>query len=237
MRWRSYGSALVVAAVMGAGVVPPALVVAAVPADVAARWQPLRPRAGDPTYARAELKRSWRDHRKKRYARTCKSCERLRARLMKRGAALFYKPERKGADLGAIKSFMNRYVRGKTPLLQVVHEVLVPSAAFRSLAVDACMRAHRPQFARHFIEQAAVSSKDSRLRTAVAVVRMAAGQNAAEIGWLIAAKGGGARAALLRATGAPRAIRERHIAEARKVMGLAEREDLEAVISWLKRSE
>jgi hypothetical protein len=208
---------------------------ATVPSAIAARWQPLRPASGDPTYGRAELKKTWRAHGKKRFRRACSVSEKLRVRLMKEGAALFYKPVRKGANVDAIKAFMKRHVQGTMPLLQIAHEVLVPSAAFRNLAVDACMRAGKAAIAQRFLDQAAASSKDSKLRTAVAVVRLGAGQSAAEVAWLVGRTGGGARAALVRGLGAPRTILAQRVAEARKQMGLSEREDVEAVIAWLSR--
>ena len=208
-----------------------------VPIAVAARWQPLRPRSGDPAYARAELKKVWRDHGKRRYKRACKASDKLLARLLDEGAALFYKPVRQGADLGGIAAFMDKHVRGRDPLLQVAHEVLVPSAAFRSLAVDACMRAGQPLVARRFIDQAAISGKDSRLRTAAAVVRLACGHTSAQVGWLLRGIDGGARAELVGAVGAPGAMRNRQVELARKRLRLSERQDVEAVIAWLKNGK
>lgn len=217
------------------GVCAPRAALAVVPSELAARWQPLRPRSGDPTYGRPELKRAWRDHGKARYARSCKAVEALRARLMRKASALFYKPVRKGADLGGIEAFMQRYVRGKAPLLQIAHEVFVPSAGLRNLAVDTCARAGKPDIASRFLDQAALSGTEARLRVALAVTRMASGSNAAEVRWLVGERGGGARAVLLRAIGAPGALVKRYVQQARARAGLAERADIEVVIGWLRK--
>lgn len=207
-----------------------------VPLAIAAVWQPLRPRSGDPSWARSELKAPWKQHGKKQFRSACMRLDKLHRELMKRAAGLFYRPVRKGADLGGISAFMTSYVHGTTPLLAVAHEAFVPSAPVRNLAVDACMRAGLPVIARRFVDHAAASSADQRLRTAAAVVRMAAGKSAAEVSWLVGASGGGARASLVRAVGAPGAIANQHIAAARKLRTLADRSDVETVAQWLQTS-
>ncbi|GEM_PF-3054963 len=237
-RWRQRVCIPVLLMALGIGLCVPSVGVAAdagIPVDVAAAWQPLRPSASDPTYARKELSAALRNHAKKRYKKACFALEKVRAKLMKRGAAIFYKPVRKGADLAAIEAFMKRYVRGKTPLLQVAHEVFVPSAPFRRLAVDACMRSGRPLTSRGFLDHAATSSADRQLRTAAAIVRLASGEAPASVSWLVGRKGGGARAWLVRALGVPRSVAKKHLATARSKAASWDRLDVEKVAAWIEK--
>ena len=91
---------------------------------------------------------------------------------MKRASALFYKHRRKHAEVRSIERFIEKYVRGKVPLLAVAGEVFAPSAAFRRLAVDACVRAKQPDLADRFLAQAAGAGVDRQLRVALAAVRL-----------------------------------------------------------------
>ncbi len=223
--------ALVLAAVpVGLSAAP----TAAIPAAIAARWQPLRPLDGAPAYKRRELRAAVRSSSKKRWARACKAAEKLRAGLMKKAAAIFYARARTDADLAAIKAFMKRYVQRRDPLLSVAQEVFAPAPALRNLAVDACVRAGKPAIARRFLDQAAASSGDGHLRTAAAVVRLAAGVDKARLGWLIDKRNVGARAWLVRAYGAPARVRDKHLAKARAVADFSEREDIDAVATWMR---
>ena len=78
------------------------------------------------------------------------------------------------------------------------------------------------------------SSGDGHLRTAAAVVRLAAGVDKARLGWLIDKRNVGARAWLVRAYGAPARVRDKHLAKARAVADFSEREDIDAVATWMR---
>lgn len=204
-------------------------------AAIAARWQPLRVRSGAPAYARAELKKAYAASVKGHNKKACVLAEKLRTRLMSEAAALFYAPNRTPADLSGVRVFMQRYVHGRAPLLAIAKEVFVPSPAWRNLAVQACMAAGRPDIAARFVDQVALASSDLHLRTAAAVIRMANGSTKAQVGWLVGRQGGGARAWLIRAYGAPSNLRAQLLQKARQTADFGERQDIAVVAEWIAR--
>ncbi len=206
-----------------------------VPTSLVAMWQPLYPRDRDATYRRSELRALLKKHRKKRFSAACKGAESLRSRLMKQASALFYKHRRKNADVGAIERFIERYVQGKVPLLSIAGEVFAPSAAFRRLAVDACVRANRPELADRFLAQAAGAGVDRQLRLALAAVRLQRDGRPTAVLWLVGKEGGGARAALFRALAAKGPERARHIKNASEVATSSELALLDAFGRWLDK--
>ena len=205
-----------------------------VPTSLVAMWQPLRPIDRDATYRRSELRSLFKKHRKRHFLAACQGAEALRNRLMKQAARLFYKHRRKNADIGAIERFIERHVQGKAPLLSIAGEVFAPSAAFRRLAVDACVRANRPDLADKFLAQVAGAGVDRQLRLALAAVRLQRDGQPSVVLWLVGQHGGGARAALFRALAAKGAERARHIEAARKEATVSEQALLDAWIRWME---
>ncbi len=202
------------------------------PASLLHDWQPLvpRPRASK---QRSELRPLSAAHGKKLWARVCKASERLRARLMSRAARLFYSPVRQGADTGAIERFLYRYVRGAQPLLITAGEVFAPAPALRDLGVHACVRAGKPAMAERFVARAAVAGTETRLRVALAIIRLQKGQRAIDQLWLVGSKGGGARAALVRALATGGETRNGHLGAAQRAATAQERLLIAAFQRWL----
>lgn len=178
------------------------------------RWQPLFVRPAEAAHKRKELRAVVVDLRKQRWASACRRVEKLRQRLMKTAAGLFYGPTRQGAKTAAIERFYERFVRGAAPLLSTAGEVFVPSPALRDLAVVVCGRANQPAVAERFVAHQALSGAVPRLRLALAVIRLQAGQRADKLLWLVGPNGGGARAALLRALASGGSARQGHLANA-----------------------
>ena len=142
-------------------------------------WQPLVPHVGA-SRQRAELRPLAASYKKKRWAKLCNASERLRQRLLHRAAKLFYRPVRQGADTRAIERFLERYVRGASPLLITAGEVFAPAPALRDLAVHGCVRAGKPHLAERFVAQVAIAGKESRLRVALALIRLQKGEPASK---------------------------------------------------------
>ncbi len=198
--------------------------------DLLHQWQPLHPLPGA-TRERVELRPLARSHRKGRWSGLCKGAERLRVGLMRKAAKLFYGPVRQGADTRAIDRFLKRYVRGARPLLITAGEVFAPAPALRDLAVDGCVRAGQPAVAERFVAQAALAGKESKLRVALALIRMQKGAALRDQLWLVGDKGGGARAAMLRALASSGGQRVAHLAAAERSATAEER----ALIAQFKR--
>lgn len=204
------------------------------PHDLLASWQPLRPHALDQTLKRPELVGAVRAHTRRNYLQACLSVEKVRAGLLKQAATLFYKPVRQGADIEGMDHFMKRHVRGPSPLLQLAGEVFVPSAPLRSLGVDACVRARRPELAERFVAQAAGASGDPLLGLSLAVARLQRGLAPTQVVWLVGAQGGGAGASLLRALASQGPERRRHLEAADRSAGTRHRALVDDLGRWMK---
>jgi hypothetical protein len=118
---------------------------------------------------------------------------------------VMYAPDRfKGADVEAIERFLDAFVRGRWPLLELPVDVLVPGAPWRALAVDACVRADRGDIAVAFVAEAAGAARagsveGTALRLALAVaMAQRAGRWSAGVA-VLAPEDAGVRVLLLRA--------------------------------------
>lgn len=195
----------VLTAVVPAGLALPALAADRLPVDLLVDLQPLRPRSARPEELAPKLRPIAALHAKQKWLPTCEAGEALRSEVMRQGARLLYAPDRfKGADVEGIERFLDTYVRGRLPLLELPLDVLVPAAPFRAVAVDACVRAERGDLAVPFVAEAAGAAKPgspegSALRLALAVaMAQRAGRWAAGAA-VLTAEDGGVRALLLRA--------------------------------------
>ena len=152
---------------------------------------------------------------------------------MRQASKLFYRPIRQGADTIAIERFLNRYVRGSSPLLVTSGEVFAPAPALRDLAVHGCLRVGKAKVAERFIAQSAIAGTESRLRVALAIIRLKTGQSAAAQLWLVGKTGGGTRAALLRALASRGDVRFGHLAAAERAATAEERALIVDFRRWL----
>lgn len=143
---------------------------AVLPAEVVIALQPLRAPAARPTDWAVPLRPIAQYHAKGRYLQACQQSEALRGRLMKEASRLFYGQDRKQADYDGIERFLDSYVRGRTPVLEIPTEVFAPAAPWRALAVDACVRAGEPEKALRFVADAGSAGQDATSRVALAVV-------------------------------------------------------------------
>lgn len=143
---------------------------APLPLDLVTALQPLQPRTEGAARWPAPLRAIAVQAAKGHHAQACRASEALRADLMHKAAALFFAPERKNADVPAIERFLEQWVRGPAPLLEVPTETFTPVAQWRALAVDSCVRASMPDVALTFLAQAGSHGGDSTSRTALAVV-------------------------------------------------------------------
>jgi len=215
---------------------------AALPLELLVQLQPLHPRQAIAADKKAEVAPGLRAlavlHSRGRHAEVCKASEALRAKLLADAARLFYAPDRKSPDIEAIEDFLDSYVRGRTPMLEVPGEVFTPAAAWRALAVDSCVRAAMPELALAMVATAGSLGQDRAERLALAVVlAQRAGVWRAALP-VLGADGGGLRAHLVRALAATtQASAASHLQVAEKAAHSAdERQLVEQVRAAASRS-
>lgn len=149
------------------------------PLDLLVELQPLRPRTVRTEEIAPKLRPAAALHGKQKWQQACDSAEALRSALMRTAAKLFYAPDRKkGGDVDGIERFLDAYVRGKMPLLELPLDVFSPAAGFRAIAVDACIRADRGDLALPFLAEIAGAARPgsadgtaARLALAVALAQ------------------------------------------------------------------
>lgn len=137
---------------------------------------------------------------RRQFAPACRQLAQLRRELLRRAAPLFYQPDRQhGSDSLGMTLFLKANVEGPKPLLEIVHERLVPAPALRTLAVEACGLAGQPAEGALFVSDLALLAGDAQARLALGLLRaQAAGRWSAGLGPIEAGQTG-PRVALLRA--------------------------------------
>jgi hypothetical protein len=147
----------------------PAEPVTALDADLIARLQPLRARHDSLAPQLLAIEKLM---GKKRYPQACMQIAKLRVDLIHKAAPLFYQPDRRrGGDTEGVSHFLQTNVEGPKPLLEIIHEMFVPSQPMRALAVEACVRAKTPKEAVVFVADLAVLSNDPQARLTLALLR------------------------------------------------------------------
>ena len=172
-----------------------------IPRAILVDLQPLSPHIDDPVWRRPETRRLLAAWRGQRFLAACTGSASLLDRLLHEGAALFYGPERRRANVDGIERFMSRYVSGSDALLEVRAELFAPGPSWRRPAVDACVRAARPDIAIRFVAVAAGLDGTLPMRTAMAVALLDRDGLPQVVEAWIGTRSGGVSQALLRAVG------------------------------------
>lgn len=202
-------------AVLGGTSLLPGPALAVLPLPLLTELQPLQPRVQSADGLAPPLRPWLALHQRGRHAEVCDRSETLRQKLFAEAARLFYAPERKDPDLSAIEAFLERHVRGPTPLLEMPAEGFAPAATWRALAVDSCVRAGLPAKALPFLTLAGGTGADATARVALAVVRaQQAGSWTAGVA-VLAGIDAGVRGRLLRALAAEPKAAQAWLAQAR----------------------
>lgn len=175
--------------------------------QLAAELQPLRGSPDRPEWYAAELKPVLKAYQRKNWAEACRQSDVHFAALMQTAARLFFGPERKKADTEAIERFLDAKVRGTKPVLEVAAEGFAPAAPWRSLAVDACIRAEQPAAALAQIQLIASNSGDGPAVVALAVARAQADRSWASAAAVVAKSKDALRVHLIRALAEPAAAK------------------------------
>ena len=165
--------------------------------------QPLRGVTDRPEWFAAELKPIVQAYQRKQWAKACTLSDAKYKRLMQTAARLFFGPERKKAQTEAIEQFLDSKVRGTPPVLEVAAEGFVPAAPWRSITVDACVRADLPAIAVAQIGLIASVTGDGAAVVALAVARGQADRSWASAAAIVAKSKDGLRVVLLRALAEP----------------------------------
>jgi hypothetical protein len=172
--------------------------------EVAALIQPLRARTLQPKDLPAPLRPIAVAHGKQQWATACEAAAKLRRDRMIEAARLFYGPDRTRPDLHGIATFLDANVRGAQPLFEIRQEGFVPSALWRGLGVDACVRAGLPDRALPFVAYLGADDVPGRVARAVLQAQSARSWQGAAVG--LASERGSVRVLALRALAAgPRA--------------------------------
>ncbi len=141
--------------------------------DLVVALQPLRPPADAAATSWAPpLRDIARDHTKGKFAAACKGSDVLRQRLMAESARLFYGASRKSADVHGIERFLDKWLRGPSPVLEIPSETFAPAARWRALAVDACARATLPDLGLSFLAHGGGQGEAGGVRLATALLRV-----------------------------------------------------------------
>lgn len=212
--------------------------------DLLAELQPLRPRVDSPADLAPRLRPIAALAQKGKWQPACLASEALRSNLLRQAARLFYAPDRaKGADVAGIDRFLNVYVRGRTPLLEVPADVFAPAASWRAIAVDACVRANRGDLAVLFVAEAAGAARAGSLEGSAARVAMAVAMAQRAGRWqaalsVLATEDSGVRALLLRALATAEVkTRNRFLDEARRSVTRPDELRLIAKVEALLRAD
>lgn len=176
-------------------------------AALAIELQPLRGVADKPEALAAPLRPLALAYKKGQWAKACSASAARRQALLQRAAKIFFGMERKKADVEAIERFLDAHVRGDRPELEVAGEGFVAAAAWRSLAVDACVRADLPAQAIAMIDQSASLAGDGPALVALAVARAQAERRWSAAAAVVARSGDSLRVALIRALARPEEAR------------------------------
>lgn len=175
--------------------------------QLAAELQPLRGSPDRAEWYAAELKPVLKAYQRKQWAQACKQSDARFAGLMQTASKLFFGPERKKAEGEAIERFLDAKVRGTKPVLEVAAEGFAPAAPWRSLAVDACVRADQPAAALAQIQLIASAAGDGPAVVALAVARAQVDRNWASAAAVVANSKDALRVNLIRALAEPAAAK------------------------------
>ncbi len=170
---------------------------------LAAELQPLRGSVDRPEWFAAELKPILRAYQRKQWGKACAQSDGQLKGLMLTASRLFFGSERKKAETEAIERFLDAKVRGTTPVLEVAAEGFAPAAPWRSLAVDACIRAEQPEAAVAQIQMIASAAGDGPALVALAVARAQADRNWSSAAAVVAKSKDALRVLLIRALAQP----------------------------------
>lgn len=172
-------------------------------AALAAELQPLRGAVDRPEAFAAALRPALAAYKQRQWAKACSLSAARYQQLMQQAAKIFFGMERKNADHAAIERFLDAHVRGEKAELEVAGEGFVPAAAWRSLAVDACVRAAKPDEAVRMIAMVASLADDGPARQALAVARAQQEGHWPAAAAVVARSRDGLRVALIRALAQP----------------------------------
>jgi hypothetical protein len=151
-------------------------------AELAALLQPLRARALAPKELPPPLRPIAVAHGKQQWSVACQAADKLRRDRMIEAAVLFYGIDRNRPDLHGIATFLDANVRGAQPLFEIRQEGFVPSALWRGLGVDACVRAGVPDRALPFVAYLGADDVPGRVARAVLLAQSARSWQGAAVG-------------------------------------------------------
>lgn len=170
---------------------------------LAAEIQPLLGVSDRPDWFAAELKPVLQAYQRKHWAKACALSDAKYNSLLQTASRLFFGPERKKAEANAIERFLDDKVRGTKPVLEVAAEGFAPAAPWRSLTVDACVRADQPAIALSHIGMIASASGDGPAVVALAVARAQVDRSWASAAAVVAKSRDALRVQLIRALAEP----------------------------------
>jgi hypothetical protein len=187
------------------------------PLPEASRWLlwPLAVRADDAVLGRGELAKLRTALARNRHADACREGTAFLATRMQEAAHLFYAPVRKDANLSAISTYLQRWVRGKAPVLVLAGEVFAPAPGLRDAIATSCAKAGRWDDAEAPLRAAGMLDGASRVRQAILWLRWLRGGDLRSALWLVR-DDPGVVAGLLRAFVGPADVRERLFGRARR---------------------
>ncbi|MFZ4576816.1 MAG: hypothetical protein ACOYOB_00360 [Myxococcota bacterium] len=201
--------------------------------DLMVALQPLRPPVDAAATSWAPpLRDIARDHAKGKFAAACKGSDALRQRLMAESARLFFGASRKSADVHGIERFLDKWLRGPSPVLEIPSETFAPAARWRALAVDACVRATLPDVGLAFLAHGSGQGEAGGVRLATALLRVQKSGSWAAALPALGPDDKGTRVLLVRALAAGPKEGQRYVEQAERAASLP---DEQALVAQVKK--